>query len=129
MSQTRYTVIRFENRNGVLSWRVSGILHGIRIRKNFSNLQDAAAEKAALEIKALQSTSGLYTVATTLTQERVREAEALFHRMEGKSRPLSFYVDYALANYRESDQQKPLDQGVAEYIASKEHEYAQDQLR
>src|SRR3954464_833881 len=127
MSHVKYTVSRFENRSGVVSWRVSGNFNGIRGRRNFRRRGDAAAEKAVLEIQALQATSGLHTVVTALTQERVREAEALFYRMQGKARPLSFYVDYALANYREPDQQKPLDQGIAEYIASKERELAQDQ--
>jgi integrase len=48
--------------------------------------------------------------------------------MEGRSRPLSFYVDFALTNYREPEKQKPLADAVAEYIKAKEHEFAQDQL-
>lgn len=128
MNHTKFVVSRFENRNGICSWRVSGFLHGVRLRKNFKTREEAAAEKAALEIKALQSTSGLRSIATALTEERVREAEALFQRMEGKSRPLSFYVDFALANYREPAQQKSLAEGIAEYVAAKEHEFAQDQI-
>lgn len=38
-------VKRFENRNGVISWRVTGWLHGVRIRKNFKSREEAAAEK------------------------------------------------------------------------------------
>ena len=91
---------------------MSGILHGVRLRKNFKTREEAAAEKAALEIKALQSTSGLRSIATALTEERVREAEALFQRVNGKSHPLSFYVDFALANYREPDKQKTLAEGM-----------------
>ncbi len=34
---TKFAVSRFENRNGVTSWRVSGFLHGVRIRWNFKN--------------------------------------------------------------------------------------------
>jgi hypothetical protein len=30
-----FAVSRFENRNGVTSWRVDGRLHGVRIRRNF----------------------------------------------------------------------------------------------
>ena len=115
MNQTKFVVSRFENRNGVISWRMSGILYGVRLRKNFKTREEAAAEKAALEIKALQSTSGLRSIATALTEERVREAEALFQRVDGKSRPLSFYVDFALANYREPDKQKSLAEGSRKY--------------
>ena len=48
MNQTEFTVSRFENRNGSISWRVAGLLHGVRIRKNFKTKEDSAAEKAAL---------------------------------------------------------------------------------
>ncbi len=128
MNHTTFVVSRFANRNGICSWRVSGFLHGIRLRKNFKTREEAAAEKAVLEIKALQSTSGLRSIATALTEERVREAEALFQRVEGKSRPLSFYVAFALANYREPEKQKTLADGITEYVAAREHEFAQDQL-
>jgi hypothetical protein len=128
MNHTKFVVSRFENRNGNCSWRVSGILGGVRLRKNFRTREEAAAEKATLEIKALQATSGLRSIATALTEEQVREAEALFQRVAGKSRPLSFYVDFALTNYREPENQKSLADGIAEYVAAREHEFAQDQL-
>lgn len=53
MNHSKFAVISFENRNGVTSWRVDGRLHGVRIRKNFKTREEAAAEKAVLEIKAL----------------------------------------------------------------------------
>ena len=61
MNQTALNVIRFENRNGTTSWRVTGWLHGIRIRKNFKTREEAAAEKATLEIKVLQAASGIFS--------------------------------------------------------------------
>lgn len=128
MNHSKFVVSRFENRSGATSWRVSGVLSGVRLRRNYKTREEAAAEKAVLEIKALQSVSGLRSVATALTEERVREAEALFQRVEGKSRPLSFYVDFALANYREPEKQKSLAEGIADYVAAKEHEFAQDQI-
>ena len=45
---TTFAVSRFENRNGVISWRVDGQLHGLRIRRNFKTREAATAEKAAL---------------------------------------------------------------------------------
>lgn len=48
--------------------------------------------------------------------------------MVGQPRSLCFYLDFTLANYREPEKQKPLVEAVAAYIASKEHEFAQDQL-
>ena len=128
MNHTEFVLRRFENRNGVISWRVGGFLHGIRIRRNFKTREEAAAEKATLEIKALQASSGLRSIATALKEEQVREAEALFQRVEGKSRPLSFYVDFALANYREPERQKSLADAITDYVAAKEHEFAQKQI-
>jgi integrase len=107
---------------------VEGRLHGIRFRKNFKTREEAAAEQAVLEIKALNAANGLHSIATVLTAEQVREAEALFLRVGDKGRPLSFYVDFALANYREPEKQKPLSEAIAEYVAAKEHEFAQGQL-
>ena len=51
MNHTKFAVSRFENRNGVTSWRVDGRFHGLRIRKNFKTREEAAAEQAALEVK------------------------------------------------------------------------------
>ncbi|HVA92418.1 MAG TPA: site-specific integrase, partial [Chloroflexota bacterium] len=90
MNQSKFAVSSFENRNGVTSWRVDGRLHGVRIRKNFKTREEAAAEKAVLEIKALQTSAGLRQIATALTEEQIREAEALFQRMQGRARSLSF---------------------------------------
>ncbi|MBI2512498.1 MAG: site-specific integrase [Opitutae bacterium] len=128
MNQTEFTVARFENRNGTTSWRVSGWLHGLRIRRNFKTREEAAAEKSALEIKALQAASGLRSVATALTEEQIREAEALFQRIAGKAHPLTFYVDFALANYREAETRKPLAEAITEYTAARKREFEQDQI-
>jgi integrase len=128
MNHTEFAVSRFENRNGVTSWRVEGKLHGLRIRKNFKTREEAAAEQAALELKSLQIASGLRPVMSSLTEDQVREAEALFWRVAGRPLPLSSYVDFALANYREPEKQKRLGEAVAEYVASKKHEYEQDLL-
>jgi hypothetical protein len=80
MKHTKFALRRFENRNGVTSWRVDGRLHGARFRKNFKTREEAAAEQAVLEIKVLNAANGLHTVATVLTADQVREAEAVFLR-------------------------------------------------
>jgi hypothetical protein len=59
MKHNVFAVSRFENRNGVTSWRVDGRLHGLRIRKNFKSREEAAAERAALELKSMQSEADL----------------------------------------------------------------------
>lgn len=118
----------FINRNGVTTWRVDGRLHGVRFRRNFKTREEAAAEKASLEIKSLQTASGLRSVVTSLTAEQVRESEAVFHRLQGNTRPMTFYVDFGLANYREPEKQKQLADAVADYVAARKHEFEQDQI-
>ena len=126
--ENSFSVSRFKNRNGVFSFRVDGRLHGVRIRRNFKTQEEAAAEKAALELKSLQTASGLRSVTTFLATDQVREAEGAFRRLQAKSQSLTFYLDYALANYREPMTQKLLTEAVTEYVATKQHEHEQDLL-
>ena len=105
---TKLAVAPFENRNGSTSYRVIGWLHGERVRKNFKTREEASAERAALEIQSLQTTHGMRSVPTTLSIEQVRDAEVAYRRLAENSRTLSFYLDFALANYREPEKQKPL---------------------
>ncbi len=128
MNQPTFSVNRFDNRHGVFSWRVDGRLNGVRIRRNFKTQEEAAAEKASLEIKALQLAKDLRSVATELTPEQVRDAEMAFRRIGDGQHSLLFYVEFALANYREPATQKPLADAVADYVATKEHEREQDLL-
>jgi hypothetical protein len=99
--ENKFSVSRFRNRNGVFSFRVDGRLNGVRIRRNFKDQEQAATEKAALELKSLQIGSSLQAVTTCLAEVQVREAEAAFRRLAGNDRSLTFYLDFALANYRE----------------------------
>ncbi|MBC8012049.1 MAG: site-specific integrase [Burkholderiales bacterium] len=128
MNQSPFAVTRFENRNGVISWRVDGRLHGVRIRKNFKTREEAIAEKATQELKALQADAGLQSATTFLSEEQLREAETAFNRLKEKPRSLSFYLDYALTNYREPETQRLLADAVADYTAAKQHEREQAQI-
>lgn len=128
MNQSSFAVTRFENRNGVISWRVDGRLRGVRIRKNFKTREEAIAEKATQELKALQADAGLQSATTFLSEEQLREAETAFNRLKEKPRSLSFYLDYALTNYREPETQRLLADAVADYTAAKQHEREQDQI-
>lgn len=128
MNATKFAVTRFKYPNGATSWRVDGRLQGLRIRKNFKTREEAAAEKSALELKALQLDKGMRAAPTTLSDDQLRAAEAVFHRLGDSPRPLSFYVDFALANYRKPEEQKPLAEGCAAYVAAKQRELDQDQL-
>jgi len=123
--ENTFAVSRYENRNGVTSWRVAGWLHGVRIRKNFPTREEAAAEKSVLELKAVQQNAGMRSVMTFLSDAQLREAEDAFRRLEGQTKPLMFHLDYALTNYRPPTHEKPVDEAVTAYLAVKETEQVQ----
>jgi hypothetical protein len=93
MTDTTFALTRFDNRNGTTSWRISGWLASVRIRKNFKSREEAAAEKASLEIKAAQITSGLRIATTFLSDVQLRQAETAFRRLADQPRPLGFFLD------------------------------------
>jgi integrase len=129
MKQTNSFVIsEFTNPSGEIVFRVSGWLDGKRIRKNCPSRAEAKAEADALEIQRLQGETGIRPAITRLTEDQLHEAEAVFRRLAGHLRPLSFYVDFALANYREPAQQKSLADAITEYKAAKEHEFMQGHI-
>jgi hypothetical protein len=128
MKHAKFVVTRFVNRCGAVSWRVDGRLHGVRIRRNFKSKEEAAGEKAALEIRAERDTSGMHSIMTRLTAEQAREAEALFQRLEGRDRTLSFYVDFALATYRDPIHDHSIADAVKEYLALRASDEAQGNL-
>jgi len=51
-----------------------------------------------------------------------------FRRLGEHARPLSFYVEFTLANHREPESQKRLADAVTEYVASKKQEFNQGYL-
>ncbi|MGH8019195.1 MAG: hypothetical protein ACREIA_13055 [Opitutaceae bacterium] len=128
MTDTKFAVSSFKNRNGVTSWRVSGWLAGVRIRKNFKSRTEAAAEKAVLELKAIQLASNLRRATTSLSDEQLREAEAAFERLKTRPKGLTFYLDYALSTYREPVAAKPLGEAVAAYLDTKQRQRERDLL-
>ena len=123
-----FVISEFTNPSGEIVYRVAGWLNGKRVRKNFATRTEAEAERQVLEIQRIQAETGIRVAATRLEDAQLKEAEAVFTRLKGQSRSLSFYVDFALTNYREPEKQKPLADAAAEYVKAKEHEFAQDQL-
>ena len=124
----QFQIITFTNPSGEIVFRVAGWLDGKRVRKNFKTRAEAEAEKQILEVQSAQGETGIRTAITRLTEQQITEAEALFSRIQGLPRPLAFYVDYALANYREPQTQKPLGEAITLYTAAKKRELEQDQL-
>jgi integrase len=116
---TPFVISEFANPSGEIVYRVSGWLDGKRLRKNFTTRIEALAERQALEVQRLQGESGVRPAVTRLSEAQLQEAEAAFHRLDGKPRSLSFYLDFALATYREPEREQPLAVAVAEYFAAK----------
>jgi integrase len=123
-----FVISEFTNPSGEIVYRVAGWLDGKRVRRNFATRTEAEAERQILEIQRLQGETGIRVAATRLEDAQLKEAESIFARLKSHPRSLSFYVDFALTNFREPDRQKRLAEAVAEYIAAKEHELVQDQI-
>ena len=125
---TPFVISQFTNPSGEIVFRVSGWLDGKRVRKNIATRPEAEAERQVLEVQRLQGETGIRTAVTRLVEDQLHEAESVFRRLDGRAHSLSFYVEFALANYREPLTQKLLTEAVVEFLAIKDHEREQDLL-
>ncbi len=123
-----FSITEFTNPSGVIVYRVAGWLDGKRVRKNFATRSEAAAERQSLELQLIQSATGVRTAATRLSDEQLHEAEAAFRRLAGAPQSLSFYLDYALANYRPPEREITVEKATATYLATKQQEHARGLL-
>jgi integrase len=123
-----FVISEFTNPSGNIVFQLYARLDGIRFRKNFPTREEAEAERQVQEVKLLQRETGIRAAATRLTDEQLHEAESMFRRVAGHAHPLSFYVEFALANYREPVTQKLLAEAVTEFLLIKDHEREQDLL-
>jgi integrase len=123
-----FVISEFTNPSGKIVFQLYARIDGQRFRKNFPTRAEAEAERQIQEVNWLQRDTGTRAAITRLNEDQLHEAEAAFRRLMGQPRSLSFYLDYALTNYREPEKQRPLANAVADYIVAKEHEFAQDQL-
>ena len=104
---TPFVISQFTNPSGEIVFRVSGWLDGKRIRKNIATRPEAEAERQVLEVQRLQGETGIRTAVTRLVEDQLHEAESVFRRLDGRTHSLSFYVEFALANYREPPNSRP----------------------
>jgi integrase len=125
---TPFVISEFTNPSGKIVFQLYARIDGQRFRKNFQTRAEAEAERQVQEVSWLQRDTGTRAAVTRLNEDQLHEAEAAFRRIANLPRSLSFYLDFALTNYREPEKQKPLADAVAEYVTAKEHEFAQDQL-
>ncbi len=124
-----FAIKTFTNPSGEIVFRVSGYVCGQRVRKNFDTRAEAEAERQVLAVKAMQGDTDMRTAPTRLTDEQLHDAEAAFRRLgENPKLSLLAYLDFALANYREPEQQKPLADAVTEYMATKREAHAKELL-
>ncbi len=72
------------------------------------NRAEAEAERQALKLAQIQAETGVRTAATRLTDDQLKEAEGAFLRLESRTRSMSFYLEYALTNYRDPVSDKPV---------------------
>lgn len=127
-SASSFVISEFTNPSGEVVFRVSGQLDGKRIRKNFDSRTEAQAERQTLELVRVQAESGVRPAATRLTDDQLKQAEAAFHRLEGRTRSLAFYLEYALANYRDPVRDVPVAEATAQYLALREADHKQGHL-
>jgi hypothetical protein len=127
-SPASFVISEFTNPSGEVVFRVSGQLDGKRIRKNFATRAEAQAERQTLEIAHVQAEFGVRTAATRLSDDQLKDAEAAFHRLEGRSRSLAFYLEFALANYRDPIRDVTLADATKEYLALRESDHEQGNL-
>lgn len=125
---TPFVISEFTNPSGKIVFQLYARIDGQRFRKHFQTRAEAEAERQVQEVSWLQRDTGTRAAVTRLNEDQLHEAEAAFRRIANLPRSLSFYLDFGLTNYREPEKQKPLADAVAEYVAAKEHEFAQDQL-
>ena len=103
-----FVISEFQNPSGEIVYRVTGWLEGKRVRSNFPTFAEAKVESDSLEIQLLGGESGMRRAVTRLSEDELHEAEAVVRRLAGKPHSLSFYVEFALANYR--DYREPISQ-------------------
>lgn len=97
------------------------MLNGRQVRHNWPTEAEAITDKQNLEREAANMTP-LPTITTKLTNEQAKEAEAVFHRLDGQPHGLTTLVDFALQNYQPTDQQISVSNAFSKFIAFKRFE-------
>ena len=75
MPDNSFDVTCIEDRKGVIAWRISGWLYGVRIRKKLESREEAAVEKSVLVAKASQAISNVRAASTCLSDDQLRAGE------------------------------------------------------
>src|SRR5690348_9174700 len=121
ITKERFHIIPFTNPSGERVFRVAGYKpDGTRVRENLDTEEEAVGRKAELDIEAANIKTATVTrlKATRLTDDQIREAEAVYTRLNGK--PLLPIVTCGLANYREAVKKSTVQAAYLLFIADKE---------
>ena len=102
---TAFVISEFTNPSGKIVFQLYARIDDQRFRKNFPTRTEAEAERQIQEVNWLQRGTGTRATSTRLTEDQLHETEAAFRRLASLPRSLSFYLDFALANYREPEKQ------------------------
>jgi integrase len=115
----KFTVQRKKHSTGTVYWRVAGTINGRRYRKNFQDEDKAKEEKQRLDLQQRAEQNYEKVVVTSLNREQCEEAKIAFKMLEGRRKPLSFYVKYAIDRYREAEFEVTVEIAVDEYLRHK----------
>ncbi|MBK1877961.1 tyrosine-type recombinase/integrase [Pelagicoccus mobilis] len=94
----KLSVAKFKNPSGKLSWRVSGTVNGVRVRKNFKTRPLAEGYKQEEELDSIKNETFRAAI-TTLTDRQLSDAQAAYARL-GATHSILKAVDYYLKHYR-----------------------------
>ena len=120
-TKERFHIVHFTNPSGETVFRVAGYQpDGTRVRENWPTEEEAVGRKAELDIEAanIKTATATRLKATRLTDEQIREAEAIYTKLNGK--PLLPIFDCGLANYRDAVKKITIQAAYALFIAEKE---------
>lgn len=117
MVKHRFKISKFTNPSGQEVYRVSGTLHGKRIRENYASRDEATETRQKLEIRFLNEREEGKTIWTTLTQEENADAITALHllRQAKSKRSLTHGIKFYLEYNNEAAERVPLSQAVKEY--------------
>jgi integrase len=120
MKQNPFKIITHTYESGETAYRVTGMLNGKQIRKNFSTNEEAVTAKGNYE-RELMNLAPVPMVNTRLTPEQAREAELIYAEMKGFPFPMSALdlVKWGKANYSDPQKKITASDAFTKFIADK----------
>ena len=114
-----FVISQFTNASVEIVFRVDGRLDGKRIRKNFSTRAEADAERRVLQVQRLQGEAGCPDGDHPPDGRTAPRSRGGVSKPQGDLAIPPRIPGCGIANYRGPQQQKPLCEAVADYLATK----------